>query len=66
MVSKTMREKQPPPNVFDDSLAKEFTGKSLLIGITHADSAGNIVRRSQVFGTVIKPSGAKSFHEKAD
>lgn len=48
-----MRETQPPPDVFDESLAKILIGKSLLIGISHADSAGNIVRRSQVFGTVI-------------
>jgi hypothetical protein len=41
----------PPPDIFDESLAKALIGKSLLIGITHTDSTG-AVQRSQIFGTV--------------
>ena len=42
----------PPHNIFDDSLAKDFVGKSVLIGITHTDSEGKMLRRSQIFGLV--------------
>ena len=55
-----MRKKNPPPhNIFDDALAKDLVGKSLLIGITHADSAGKMLRRSQIFGLVTIASRAK-------
>ena len=42
----------PPHNIFDDALANDLVGKSILVGITHTDSEGNILRRSQVFGLV--------------
>jgi hypothetical protein len=42
----------PPHNIFDDSLAKDLVGKSVLIGITHTDSEGKMLRRSQIFGLV--------------
>jgi hypothetical protein len=51
-------EKLPPHNIFDDVLANELVGKSLLVGITHTDSEGNMLRRSQVFGLVTIASRA--------
>jgi len=49
-----MLERNPPPHdLFDDILAKEIVGKSVLIGITHTDSEGQMIRRSQIFGVVI-------------
>jgi hypothetical protein len=42
----------PPDNIFDDSLAKDLVGKSVLIGITHTDSEGKMLCRSQIFGLV--------------
>jgi hypothetical protein len=48
-----MRKKiLPPHSIFDDALAKELVGKSVLIGITHTDSEGKMLRRSQIFGLV--------------
>ena len=48
-----MRKKKiPPSKIFDDTLAKELVGKSLLIGITHTDAEGKMLSRSQIFGSV--------------
>ena len=47
-----MRKNLPPRELFDDDLAKNFIGKSLLIGITNADSEGKMISRSQIFGVV--------------
>jgi len=53
------KKKRPPHNVFDDALAKDLVGKSLLIGITHTDSEGKMLRRSQIFGVVTMANRAK-------
>ena len=44
----------PPRESFDDGFAAALVGKSLLVGITHADHQGRVLRRSQVFGRVVK------------
>jgi hypothetical protein len=49
----------PPHDLFDDALAKELIGKSLLIGITNADSEGKMISRSQIFGLVTIADRAK-------
>jgi hypothetical protein len=49
----------PPHNIFDDALANDLVGKSLLVGITHTDSEGNMLHRSQVFGSVTIANRAK-------
>ena len=46
------KENLPPHSIFDDALANDLVGKSLLVGITHTDSEGNILRRSQIFSLV--------------
>jgi hypothetical protein len=46
------KENLPPHNIFDDALASDLIGKSLLVGITHTDSEGNMLSRSQIFGLV--------------
>lgn len=33
---------------------EELVGKTVLVGITHTDKTGNILGRSQYFGTIIK------------
>ena len=53
------KENRPPHNIFDDALATDLVGKSLLIGITHTDSKGNMIERSQVFGLVTVANRAK-------
>jgi hypothetical protein len=42
----------PPHSLFDDALAENLIGKTLLIGITHTDSQGKMLSRSQIFGLV--------------
>ena len=42
----------PPHSIFDDTLAENLIGKTLLIGITHTDSEGKMLSRSQIFGSV--------------
>jgi hypothetical protein len=54
-----LEENLPPHNIFDDALANDLVGKSLLVGITHTDSEGNLLRRSQVFGLVTIANRAK-------
>jgi hypothetical protein len=46
------KQKIPPRNIFDDTLAKELVGRSLLVGITHTDAEGKMLSRSQIFGLV--------------
>jgi hypothetical protein len=53
------KENLPPHTIFDDALANDLVGKSLLVGITHTDSEGNMLRRSQVFGLVVIANRAK-------
>jgi hypothetical protein len=53
------KKNRPPHNVFDDALAKNLVGKTLLIGITHRDSDGKVLRRSQIFGLVTVADRAK-------
>lgn len=43
----------PPRELFDDDLAAQLVGKTLLIGVTHVDHAGRELRRSQRFGRVV-------------
>ena len=43
----------PPRELFDDDLAHQLVGKSLLIGVIHVDHAGRELRRSQIFGRVV-------------
>jgi hypothetical protein len=42
----------PPPEIFDEQLANEMVGKGLLIGITHQNHEGTMLRRTQAFGRV--------------
>jgi hypothetical protein len=43
----------PPPEWFDDKLAKRLIGKTLLVGITEQNYDESLIRRTQVFGTVV-------------
>jgi hypothetical protein len=53
------KENLPPQNIFDQALANDLVGKSLLIGITHTDSEGKMLRRSQIFSLVTIANRAK-------
>jgi hypothetical protein len=53
------KKNRPPHEVFDDALAKNLVGKTLLIGITHTDSDGKMLRRSQIVGLVTVANRAK-------
>jgi hypothetical protein len=43
---------QPPHEVFDQELAEKLIGKRLLVGVTHRNKEGAMVRRSQILGRV--------------
>lgn len=45
-------ESLDPDQEWDQELANDLVGSTLLIGITHLDNAGKLVEREQVFGTV--------------
>ena len=53
------KENLPPHNLFDDALANDLVGKSVLVGITHTDSEGNMLHHAQIFGLVTIANRAK-------
>jgi hypothetical protein len=42
----------PPDSRFDEVLASGFTGKYLLVGITHVSSDGEVISQDQLHGVI--------------
>ncbi len=45
---------EPPPEHWDEALAKALIGKSLLVGLTFLDDEGEVTERQQFYGVVIE------------
>jgi len=52
-MAETHDPSQSPPDQWDDDIARELIGKTVLVGLTHSNRDGEVVRREQFFGTVI-------------
>ena len=40
-------------DIWDEELARDLVGATLLVGLTYLNSDGDLIRRQQVFGTVL-------------
>ncbi len=52
----TMTSDPEQPPLFDQIVADSYAGKYILVGITHLDSEGNLIRQTQLHGVVEKAS----------
>ncbi len=48
------RIRSPGQPMFSDSAANDLIGKTVIIGITHQDSVGRLVRRDQLHGRITR------------
>jgi hypothetical protein len=44
---------EPPEIEFDEDLAQSYVGRTIIIGLTYLDHAGNLVEQRQLHGEVI-------------
>jgi hypothetical protein len=51
-MAQTYDPSQPPPDHWDDEVARALIGKTVLVGLTHCTHDDEVVRREQFYGVV--------------